>query len=271
MLLSYDTLLKSRSVFCSMLAELCELSRKDTSGPLVEQFLNIHESLKKASIVINTLIHSKTSNSNDSNDYRSESGICFTPASNNASLWVQAAVQTDLSKFSLYKQDGDKGIENGEKCHYVVIENAPQKIDTEKHSPKIKQNPVRSGKSVPRAKEVTSHSRPRLSTNIKETIPVQQAWSSRSGLKDVANLAEKLLLFSRSWFLDYMEASLNNGFGLSRDEGPQITVLLGQLRRVNQWLDDAFRGDRVDERIERLRKKLYRYLLDHVDSAVSHR
>ncbi|KAI3448957.1 hypothetical protein Pfo_005622 [Paulownia fortunei] len=256
----------------SMFAELCELSRKDTSGPLVEQFLNIHESMKKASMVISTLIDVRMSDTKDSSDCTSqgsESGICCTPASKNASSWVQAAVQTDLSKFSLYMKGGEKGITNGEKCHYVVIENTPKKVDTENHSPKIKQNPISSSKLVPKVKEVTSHSRRRLSTT-KGTNAGQEAWLQGSGLKHVANLAEKLLSFSRAWFLDYLEDSLKNGFGLIRDESSHIAVL-GQLKRVNQWLDDSFHGDFVNDRIERLRKKLYRFLLDHVDSAVSHR
>ncbi|KAL8028488.1 hypothetical protein ABFX02_14G163800 [Erythranthe guttata] len=225
----------------SMFGELCELSKKDTHGPLVEQFLNIHESMKKASADINTLIHSKKSDAKDSK--------------RDASLWVQAAVETNLSKFSLYtheEEKDEKGIKKGENFHYLVIENPPQKIETEHYSTKKV--------TAPKAK--SSRSRQLLST----TKP-------KSGLRDADNLLEKLISFSRAWFLDYLEDSLNNGFGfgLRSDESSQIAVLLGQLKRVNQWMEDAFRGDCVGDKIEKLRKKLYRFLLDHVDSAVSHR
>ncbi|KAH6813026.1 hypothetical protein C2S51_022044 [Perilla frutescens var. frutescens] len=259
----------------SMFAELCELSEKDTSGPLVEQFLSIHESIKKASEVISTLIIIRSSDANDGIDFSSqgsESGICFTPVSKNASLWVQAAIETDLSKFTLYRKGGEKGITNSEKCHYVVIENYPEKIDTDNCSTKIKQSP-RSSKAVPKVKNETSHmphSRRRVSPT-KVTGAEQGAMPPASGLKHVAKLAEKLLSFSRSWFFDYLEVSLNHGFGLRRDDTSQMAVLLGQLKRVNQWLDGAFQGDEGGEKIEKLRKKLYRFLLDNVDSAVSNK
>lgn len=255
-----------------MFAELCELSEKNTSGPLVEQFLSIHESIKKASEVISTLMNIRSSDSNDSTDCSSqgsESGKFFSPVSKNASLWVQAAVETDLSKFSLYRKGGEKGITNGNRSHYLVIENNPEKSETENCSTKIKQSPRSSIGSVSKVKNETSLAKRRVST-IKGTDAEHEAGAG-SGLKHVAKLAEKLLSFSRSWFLDYLEVSLSRGFGLRRDETSQMGVLLGQLKRVNQWLDGAFRGDKGDERIEKLRKELYRFLLDNVNSAVSNK
>ncbi|PIN10579.1 hypothetical protein CDL12_16834 [Handroanthus impetiginosus] len=258
----------------SMFAELCELSQGDTSGPLVEQFLNIHGRIKKAFVIICTMINMRTSDTTDSNDccfQESALGVCFTSSSKNASLWVQAAVQTNLSKFSLYTQGGEKGISDGEKCHFLVLENASEKLDRENHSPKIKPNRISSSKTTKKVKEVTSRSRRCLSTTKRTNDGPEEACLPGSRLKHVADLAEKLLAFSRAWFLDYLEDSLNNGFGLKSDDSSQIAVLLGQLKRVNQWLDDAFQGDRVEKRIEMLKKKLYRFLLDHVDSAISHR
>lgn len=258
-----------------MFAELCELSEKNTSGPLVEQFLSIHERIKKASEVISTLTNIRSSDANDSTDCSSKgskSGICFTPVSKNASLWVQAAVETDLSKFSLYRKGGENGMTNGGKCHYIVIENDQEKTEPENCSTKIKQNPRSSSKSVSKVKNNTDHtlSERRVST-IKGTDAEHEARPG-SGLKHLAKLSEKLVSFSRSCFLDYLEVSLNRGFGLRRDERSQMGVLLGQLKRVNQWLDGAFKGDKGDERIEKLRKELYRFLLDNVvDSAVSNK
>ncbi|KAK6120778.1 hypothetical protein DH2020_045482 [Rehmannia glutinosa] len=227
----------------SMFAELHELSQKDTCGPLVERFLDVHESMKKTSTIVTTLLNNRTS---DCNSQVSESRIY---SSKNSSLWVQAAVQTDLSEFSLYSKGGQN------RDHYIVIENTPEKIDSE--------NPITSNKSVRKTKQVKSHSSRCFST--------KKGTDAGSGLKHVANLTEKLLSFSCAWFLDYLEDSLNNGFRLKRGESSRIAVLLGQLKRVNQWLDDAFEGDTADDRIDRLRKKLYRFLLDNVDSAVSNR
>ncbi|XP_011086847.1 uncharacterized protein LOC105168452 [Sesamum indicum] len=270
----YDGVLQCMSMF----AELRESSEKEAeaSGPLIEQFLKLHESMKKAAIVVSSLINMETSarDSNNCSSRFSESGKCLSPASKNASLWVQAAVQTDLSKFSLYAKEEEKGISNCEKRHYVVIENTPVKVETENHSPDNKKNSINhaSSKSVPKVKELSSHSRRHLS-NTKGTIAGLETWSEGSGWSHVADLAQKLLSSSRAWFLDYLEDSLNNGFRLkSKEDTSQITVLLGQLKRVNQWLDEAFQEDgRADERINSLKKKLYRFLLNHVDSAVPRR
>lgn len=51
-----------------MFIELCELADKDTSGPLVEQFLSVHESIKKAFGVVRTLINIRSFDANDSTD-----------------------------------------------------------------------------------------------------------------------------------------------------------------------------------------------------------
>ncbi|KAL0410979.1 UNVERIFIED_CONTAM: hypothetical protein Slati_3687600 [Sesamum latifolium] len=252
----YESVIRCMSMF----AELLEL--KDCSSPLIERFLSVHESIKKASTVVCTLINMRCPDTNDSSDslsQRSESGIRPSP-NNNASLWVQAAVETDLSKFSLYAKGDEKGTPKNEKCHYVVIDETPEKTE---HSP-LK-------KPVPRVKEPMSQSRKRLSTRKGPNVG-QDSWLPGSGLKHTASLVEKLLSSSRAWFLDYLEDSLDKGFGLglSRDNSCQIAVLLRQLKRVNQWLDGAFEdGGQADERLERLKKKLYRFLLDHVDSAVS--
>lgn len=256
-----------------MFAELCDLSQRDSAGPLVEQFLSLDERMKKAAVVINALVSSRASDAKESN----YSGLQCSPpkishnsANKNASLWVQAAVGTGLSKFSLFTKEGEKCTTNGDKHHYVRIENIAMKNE-ENHSPKIKKTPLNHGsrRADSEVKGLQSRSR-RSSSSTKGTSVGMEAWSQDSGLKDVALLADKLLSSSRIWFLNYLEGSLNNGFGLrTKGDSSDIAGLLGQLRRVNQWLDDAFKeGCGDDERMERLKKKLYTFLLDHVNSAL---
>ncbi|KAL2461344.1 Plant protein of unknown function (DUF936) [Abeliophyllum distichum] len=258
----------------SMFAELCSSSQQDSTGPLVEQFLNLHGSMQKTALVINALISTRTSDAKDSNTCSlqcSPPKINHKSANKNASLWVQAAVGTGLSKFSLFTNEGEKCIANGENHHYVRVENTAKKSDEENHSPKNRKNPINHGssRSASEVKGLPYRSR-RSFPSTEGTSVGTEAWSQDSGLKDVANLADKLLSSSRVWFLNYLEGSLNNGFGLkTKGDRSGIASLLGQLRSVNQWLDDAFKeGCRDDERIERLKKKLYAFLLDHVDSAL---
>ncbi|XP_051144364.1 uncharacterized protein LOC127260595 [Andrographis paniculata] len=222
----YEAVIRCMSTF----AELCELSRNRTAGPLVKQFLKVYENIKTTSKHISSMIHS--------NRDISSAGIVDNSTRNNttASLWIRAAVQTELSKFSLYSRGDD------EKGHYIIVENnAPEESRLSK-SKNIVKKPVSKFKETSRA----------------DSRPVN--WVSGSGLKQAAELAEALLSSSRSWFLDYLEKSLSNGFGLGRDDGSSAGILLGQLKSVNRWLDEE--GSRGDARIGRLKKKLYGFLLD---------
>ncbi|TKW00391.1 hypothetical protein SEVIR_8G105800v4 [Setaria viridis] len=61
----------------------------------------------------------------------------------------------------------------------------------------------------------------------------------------------------RAWFLGHVERLLDG----------DVAGTLGQLKRVNDWLDAVGPGPE-SEAVERVRKKIYGYLLDHVESAV---
>jgi len=61
----------------------------------------------------------------------------------------------------------------------------------------------------------------------------------------------------REWFLGHVERLLDG----------DVAGTLGQLKRVNDWLDAVGVGPET-EAVERVRKKIYGYLLDHVESAV---
>lgn len=186
--------------------------------------------------------------------------VCKVPAHKNAMTWVQAALDTNLSKFSLFRTQSKSETSSGDKCHYVVIENP----HTENPSAQNKKN------RGPNAgmKRVQSLKRHVLVAKNKDAEKVDRCRESR--LKEVASLAEKLLAASREWFLKYLEDSLDSEFGLSSEEGrSEIACLLGQLKKVNHWLDDLVGGgEKVDCRVENLRKRLYEFLLEHLNSAI---
>ncbi|CAD6257213.1 unnamed protein product [Miscanthus lutarioriparius] len=62
----------------------------------------------------------------------------------------------------------------------------------------------------------------------------------------------------RAWFLGHVERLLDG----------DVAGTLGQLKRVNDWLDAAVGLGPESDAVERVRKKIYGYLLDHVESAV---
>ncbi|KAF9595248.1 hypothetical protein IFM89_038251 [Coptis chinensis] len=190
-----------------------------------------------------------------------------------AESWVQAAVDTDLSKFSLLSKQDKIGNQLGNQCHFVVLEPSPElrEVKVTDHFPQDKRSPQNQGRMLDSSAKGTPSPRRRLGHSVsKKTNDENVAWCKGGGLKEVASLVERLLLTSRGWFLKYLEDSLNVGFGLSsKEDDSEVGSLLGQLKRVNQWLEDAT-GDRfeVDEKVEKLRKKLYGFLLENLDSAI---
>lgn len=255
-----------------MFAELCQSCQTLSAGLLVKQFLELHLRLQRAGAIFDSLFapppEAKPS-SNSTVQYLVEDA-CKAPTQKNAISWVQAAMGTNLSKFNLFRTQEKSEVLNDGECYYVVIENSGKEINTENSSAENKQNHVAQVNlsSNSTAKRLPSSKRNVLVAKNKDTNKRDQ--SKERELKETASLAEKLLAASREWFLKYLEESLGKEFGLKSEEGgTEVTCLLGQLRKVNHWLDSLVGGDKVDHRVENLRKSLYRFLLEHVNSAVA--
>jgi hypothetical protein len=119
--------------------------------------------------------------------------------------------------------------------------------------------------------------------------PISSPWVKGKGMMEVAELAKQLESETQRWFLDFMEGALDNGFQaanegckegmekvmMSQQENFHIAGILSQLKRVNDWLDqvgvveDAVLNTKLVDTKARLRKKIYDYLLQHVESAAS--
>ncbi|KAJ7564768.1 hypothetical protein O6H91_02G032900 [Diphasiastrum complanatum] len=117
---------------------------------------------------------------------------------------------------------------------------------------------------------------------------VSAEWVKGGGLKDIALLARELHAYSQSWFLKFMEEALDVGFqgantgeavdvgvqsrSLSHLNNDQLAVMLSQLKKVNDWLDQVgpTKADTAfSETLARLKKKIYEFILQHVESAAS--
>lgn len=241
----------------------------------MEQFLEVHQSMDRAAAVINSLISNNLPEAKSST-YSSLDSLFpdewKTLTNRNAMLWVQAAIETDFSKFSLFGKPGGSEIVNSDKYHSVILENTPNVLNSYNHLSESNPNPRNRGsfKSDSSVNRVPSPTKQQPSRQ-KKVNPERKECCKGSGLKKAASLADKLLLVSHQWFLKYLEDSLKMGFGLSRGEGSsEIACLFRQLKRVNEWLDSLVKGGlEANDRIESLRKKLYRFLLEHVESSVA--
>ncbi|GAU39493.1 hypothetical protein TSUD_279140 [Trifolium subterraneum] len=263
-----DTVLQCMCLF----SELCESRQTLPAGLLVKQFLELHLSLQRVTVVFDSLLsaprETKPSSHTTIQSLVEDAGKV--PTRKNATFWVQAALDTDLSKFNLYKTKEKGEALNGERCHYVVIENSHKEMNTEESTVPNKQSRVTQAHPLQNStgtKRIPSSKRNLLVAKNKDAEKHDQ--SKESEQKAAASLAEKLLVASREWFLKYLEESISNEFGLKNEENSEVACLLGQLRKVNHWLDNLIDGGKVDHRVEKLRKSLYRFLLEHVNSAVA--
>ncbi|XP_057871048.2 uncharacterized protein LOC131077549 [Cryptomeria japonica] len=121
-------------------------------------------------------------------------------------------------------------------------------------------------------------------------------WVKGNGLDEAADLARCLQSESQTWFLRFMEGYLDDGSQFARypengndsagarigaqTDNNQIAAMLSQIKRVNDWLDEinpqkvlnsdddeGFADTELADTLVRLRRKIYEFLLQHVESA----
>jgi hypothetical protein len=103
-----------------------------------------------------------------------------------------------------------------------------------------------------------------------------QEWIRGNDLDAAVNLADMLQLRSRDWFLLFVEFFLDSDGDIGLSNNGQIAGMLTQLKSVNDWLDEIGSSKNEGEScqiptetIDRLRKKIYEYLLTHVEYAAA--
>lgn len=277
----------------SKYSELSTSAKEDDPRPAVEQFLALHASLKSALLILNSL--SKTTSlgsSPESEAPLSEDTIkVISERRKQAASWVNAALATDLSPFSVYSGQ-----------HTLASLHAALPLQIQKHN--AGSQPILVLENSSKAKPVSM--KPRLSVSSKGASPgaprrvgdgpaqkvrasPPSEWARGNGLDEFMDLAEKLQTESQNWFLGFMERFLDVDVDTSAlSDNNQIAGMLTQLKSVNDWLDEIGGGSLKEEgedveddeekeerahvsseTIDRLRKKIYEYLLTHVESAAA--
>ncbi|XP_027350065.1 uncharacterized protein LOC113861449 [Abrus precatorius] len=115
----------------------------------------------------------------------------------------------------------------------------------------------------------------------------KQEWAKGDGMKEIDDLRDVFLNETRSWFLMYLEKTLDAGFSVgSQEKGKEskdiagrqmeqanhIALTLSHLKHANEWLDKLRSSSNAEseglvEIVDRLKQKVYSCLLVHVDSA----
>ncbi|KAL3621652.1 hypothetical protein CASFOL_036564 [Castilleja foliolosa] len=268
-----DTLLRCLSTY----SELSSSAKEDNPQPAVEQFLSLHASLNKAHLVSDSLSKTLSFDPSDNEESPSEEALKITSEGRKqAASWVNAALATNLSSFTTYttkpgctRSPIAASTPPGLKP-VIVLENSTKSV-AQKSQLKTRQTAAANGKN---------------STSVGATLPRPNdvrswapfEWAKGDGLDEAVELSEMLRLESQDWFLGFVERFLDTDFcHSSLSDNGQIAGMLSQLKSVNDWLDEIGTGKDDEtagigicsETIDRIRKKIYDYLLTHVESAAA--
>ncbi|KAM6545920.1 hypothetical protein CsatB_026656 [Cannabis sativa] len=278
-----ESLLRCLSIY----SELISSAKEDNPQPAVEQFLTLHSSLSNARSIVDSL--SKTIQaagvSPDTEESPSEEAQKVTSEKRKlAAYWVQAALVTNLSSFAVFTKDPaslsipSTGSQN-QKATFgnqpmLVLENSTKNALTKSQG---KVRPMLGSKlSAPGTPRRAGDGS--VITQKLQSQPSQPPeWVKGNGFNEAVDMADKLRLQSQDWFLGFVERFLDADVDSSAlSDNGQIAGMLTQLKSVNDWLDNiSLNKDEEEnphvsvETIDRLRKKIYEYLLTHVESAAA--
>ncbi|WCJ29736.1 hypothetical protein M5689_011351 [Euphorbia peplus] len=225
-----ESVVRSLSVF----SELVSSSKTGNPLPSIEQFFSIYDDVVKYTAIAESVA---TSHSSDQATIPSEQ-------SKSASLWVEAALATDLEIVSLLKSKNND------------------------HPPTTL---ARSSSSKRQSAKQTS------TTTVHDTTKIG-VWTRGNGMKETVELATKMQSEMQKWFVRFVEESLDASFqalggGHSSDGGKKlplnsssIAAVLSQLKRVNNWLEQVVsKEDEVlMKKVEKLKGKIYGFVIQHV-------
>ncbi|XP_017223375.1 uncharacterized protein LOC108199879 isoform X1 [Daucus carota subsp. sativus] len=259
----------------STYSDLSSSAREDNPQTAVEQFLTFHSSLKSCHQIVSSLYKATTTgSSSDGEKVPSDEALKVTSERRKqAASWVDAALMTSLSSFSLYTKQS-------------LSSTAPISTSSPNQKTVLANEPILVLENSSKSTSTKTQAKPRQTVSSKITgqkpkvpppLPPQVEWVRGDGLYEGVDLAEMLQMESQDWFLEFLERFLDAKVDVSTlSDNGQIANMLTQLKSVNDWLDGIATTKDEEENthispdtIERIRKKIYEYLLTHVESAAA--
>ncbi|KAL7189577.1 hypothetical protein ACSBR1_039264 [Camellia fascicularis] len=227
----------------SMFSDLCSTSKAGNPLPTIDRFMSIYDEVVKSTSTAESIAINRSSVTHHTDNI-------LTEHSKSISLWVEAALATDLEIVSLLT---DQKIESprptlqksSSKRHSL---NAPSKNQTNTIAPSLPSDATGKG------------------------------WTRGHGMNETVELGMNLQSEMQMWFVRFVEESLDAGFRVfgkcnsdgGLDCGP-IAAVLSQLKRVNDWLDRMVskQNELLTRKIEQLKRKIYGFVIHHMGTTVN--
>ncbi|KAK8483550.1 hypothetical protein V6N13_008924 [Hibiscus sabdariffa] len=271
----------------SLYSDLTTPAKEDNPQTAVDRFLTLHASLNNARMLADSLLRTiPVSSSPESEGTPSEEAIkVASDRQKYAASWVQAALATNMSSFSVFTKEHNLKLSHGSASaqsrriipasqNILILESSDKNVATKSQG---KTRPVVVSKLV--AQGVLPKPGNGSGLGPKTSVqPPPEIWTRGNGLDEAVDMADMLRMESRNWFLGFLEKFLDADVDTSAlSDNGQIAGMLTQLKSVNDWLeeissskDDGETPSNVSlETVDRLRKKIYDYLLTHVESAAA--
>ncbi|KAL2332228.1 hypothetical protein Fmac_019809 [Flemingia macrophylla] len=265
-------------------SELTNSAKEHNPQPAVEKFLTLHASLNNTRTIAESL--SKPIPDGSSPDHEKstveEALKVKSDRQKQAASWVHAALATNLSSFAVFTRESQssKSPASSNSQNQKTVVGSQLKLvlhnSSEDASSKVHAKTRLTTNSKHALSQGTRKPVDGLLNGQKQLLQPPQEWVRGNGLTEVVNLVEMLQLQSRDWFFGFVERFLDGDGDATLSDNDQIAGMLTQLKSVNDWLDEI--GSSKDngescqissETCDRLRKKIYEYLLTHVESAAA--
>ncbi|XP_022843933.1 uncharacterized protein LOC111367348 [Olea europaea var. sylvestris] len=272
---SAESLLQCLSTYC----ELSSSAKEDNPQPAVEEFLAMHSNLNNAQLVANSFSKAITFNSSANEENSSKEALKVTSERRKqAASWVNAALATNLSSFTIYCKPGTSNsattkilalIPETNPVHQPILflENSTKNLASKSLS---KPRQAANSKNISLGTKRQLADGPTAGQNSRTSPPV--VWIKGDGVNEAVDFAAMLKSEVQNWFLCFVERFLDADVDESTlSDNDQITGMLSQLKSVNDWLDEigSSKDDEMPhistETIDGIRKKIYEYLLTHVE------